>query len=267
FIGRIDSLSAEQRIAFAASVAINFPERTLSHRSIYVDVSGLIEPTILAQSNRRLKEVLQLIEGLRDEANGVPVFVATGPHDHEFYAVDIENIERTLYVGDRAQRIIRPSAGDAYVGLHVYSKRNSAQWELLMTWRQMGVLTVFRAPERLESIALGDDADEDALALAHYLSRIAHFDAMVAPRQDCMRLREWIDDYGPPRLRKIILGDDLLSLLMSPLHGNAMRGPKDRKDSLSRPDNSPDTKRAATESSKIGQGQGKIELRMSRNVQ
>ncbi len=221
FSGRIDDLSREQRVAFAASVAINFPERVSARRCIYFDVSGLIERTLVGQATQTFKNVVATIETLRRQVGGAVVPVATGPHDHEFYAVDLGSIEETLYFGDRFRRIVRPIAGDVYVGLHTYTRRNPMQWNLLATWRQMGVFTIFGVPEMIDFESLSDRRSEESEVCASYLFAIAHFDALVSSTEpQSAVLKEWLEEFGPQRLRKIALSSNLLDLVDAHLRGS-----------------------------------------------
>jgi glycosyltransferase involved in cell wall biosynthesis/ADP-heptose:LPS heptosyltransferase len=211
FLGRVDALSPEQKVALGAAVSINFPARASSQRCIFIDVSGMLSPDAVARSSRRLRNVQRTIQTLRDRTDGIVVPIASAQHDHEFYSVEVENLEESLHSSSRNERIVRPIAGDIYVGLHAYPNRNPAQWNLLTTWRQMGVFTVFNAPDALDIRTLESD-DDRGRALSSYLFTIAHFDAIVVER-NCAELREWIREFGPPRLREIRCGDDLLDLI------------------------------------------------------
>jgi hypothetical protein len=211
FLGRVDALSPEQKVALGAAVSINFPARASSQRCIFIDVSGMLSPDAVARSSRRLHNVQRTIQTLRDRTDGIVVPIASAQHDHEFYSVEVENLEESLHSSSRNERIVRPIAGDIYVGLHAYPNRNPAQWNLLTTWRQMGVFTVFNAPDALDIRTLESD-DDRGRALSSYLFTIAHFDAIVVER-NCAELREWIREFGPPRLREIRCGDDLLDLI------------------------------------------------------
>jgi glycosyltransferase involved in cell wall biosynthesis/ADP-heptose:LPS heptosyltransferase len=219
FAGRIDGLSPENRIALAAAISVNFPERASEQRCIFLDVSGILVPEILARSNRRFREVHEIINYLRQSIDGNVVPIATGPHDHEFYLVDLRNLEESLFKSSRFERVVRPLAGDVYVGLHSYLNRNPAQWNLLSTWRQNGVFVIFGVPEGVDSAFLKCDAVQDR-ALASYLFTVSHFDAILAPDQDCADLREWIGEFGPPRFREILCGRDLLDLI-PPTHNSS----------------------------------------------
>ena len=153
-----------------------------------------------------------MIDQLRKAIGGMVIPIASGQHDHEFYSVDLHSIEETLFNGSRFERIVRPVAGDVYVGVHSYLNRNPAQWNLLATWRQMGVFTVLGVPEGVDLAFLKGDAGYDG-KLASYLFTICHFDAILAPDQNCADLRKWIGEFGPPRLREIACSRDLVDLI------------------------------------------------------
>jgi hypothetical protein len=121
-------------------------------------------------------------------------------------------LQESLHSASRFERIIRPLAGDVYVGLHAYLNRNPAQWNLLTTWRDMGVRTIFAAPDDLDVGTLNQD-DDDSRAVACYLFTIAHFDAILAPGDKCADLSGWIADFGPARLRDVSCSNDLLDLV------------------------------------------------------
>lgn len=213
FLGDVHSLDDSQRVAFAAAVSINFPERISSKRCVYFDVSGLLEASVVGRSNRRLAGVQKTFDTLRKRGFARVIPIATGEHDHEFYTVDIENLERSLFTGERSERIVSPMAGDVYIGPHPYLRRNPAQWELLATWRQMGLFTIVAAPEHIEFHSLIDAADDQARVLASYLFAIGHFDAIVASEDECRSLSAWLEEFGPPRLRDISCASDLLALV------------------------------------------------------
>lgn len=212
FVGNIEGLGETDRVALAAAVSINFPERPSGRNFIYLDVSGLLEQDALARSNRQFKKLRETIDVLTGTRSELVIPIATGQHDHEFYAVELENLDESLFGRARFERIVTPLAGDVYIGAQSYLDRNDAQWNLLMSWREMGVRTIFTVPQPINFDELNQEA-APAPELSSYLFTIAHFDALLVPEKQCSALCEWIDEYGPRRLRPLVCGSDLLSLI------------------------------------------------------
>jgi glycosyltransferase involved in cell wall biosynthesis/ADP-heptose:LPS heptosyltransferase len=211
FLGKIDELGEDQRLAVGAAVSINFPERSSEQRRIFVDVSGLLDPEALARSNAKLRHIQDTINLLK-QSSGVVIVIAAGQHDHEFYAVELDSLEASLFGQSRSERIIRPVAGDVYIGMHAYLNRNAALWNLVTTWRQMGVRIAFTVPQ-MGALPTPDGQDDRNRALTSYLFTIAHFDAIWSMDGHCAELGAWIEDFGPPRLRDISCGDDIVELI------------------------------------------------------
>ncbi len=212
FEDRITEFDDKQLAALGTAIATNFPERSAQDRLFYVDVSGLLELDVAARSNQRHLEVRNAIECLSDTARGRVKLIASGPEDREFYFVDLENLTDSLATNDRSEHVVFPVAGDVYCGLHAYLNRTSAQWNLLMTWRELGVRTLLAAPS-FKNLPAPEAEEESSRALAAYLFTIANFDAIICAEDDCSRLLQWVAVFGPPRLRRIRCGANLAVLV------------------------------------------------------
>lgn len=212
FKGKLEGLSHEQRVAFAAAVATNFPDRTSAEPCIFVDATAMVDPDVLERSSGRSKSLNETVSLLRGSGMGRVIPIATAQHDHEFYAVELSDIQGSLHHPERFAQVVRPMAGDTYIGPHVYMMRNPAQWNLITTWRQMGIRVLFAAPEALDVVALVQQ-DRKSRALASYLFAIAGFDGILVSDKDHAQLADWIGEFGPPRLRAIEYGSNWLSLL------------------------------------------------------
>jgi glycosyltransferase involved in cell wall biosynthesis len=207
FFGSVGTLTDEQRVAVAWAIYLNFPDRPLFKRHIYVDVTGLLsyssgEPRNNAALNRVRAIIDQVAAEEGNEARVMPI--ATGPHDHEFYRVEIDDLEQSLFSGDRSNRIVAPVAGDSYIGPDIYLNRNPAQWNLLVSWRDAGVTVTLRAPSHDKRPPEGARARHSEDQLRAYMFYLGKFDFILAPSEDHERLRSWLEEYGPPRLRPIV---------------------------------------------------------------
>jgi glycosyltransferase involved in cell wall biosynthesis/ADP-heptose:LPS heptosyltransferase len=214
---RIDALSPDQKTALAAAIAVNFPERSAPGRTIYLDVTGLRSDTQGApgRTHARLDGLDALARELKGahEPHGHVVLIATGREDQEFYSIDRDDLltlDHALSSSARRNHMVRPLAGDIYIGPDIYLDRHTALWDLLATWRQNGVQVVLQAPE------LPTLSTQDKTSVATYLYRLAHFDGIAAPMAQWPALRRWLDSYAPPRHRSLSLFNDIASNASAP---------------------------------------------------
>lgn len=203
--GKIGGLEDADRTRLAASIAINFPERRASERTVYLDVSGLrADNPSRTRTEAKLTELRTLAEQIaksRGNRESV-VFVASGQHDHELYEIPTSaliELDRNLLDPRRNQRVVRPIAGDVYIGPDVYTGRNPAQWALLAAWRQAGVRVTMQAPQLASTLM---DA-EDKQAAPAYLYRLSHLDAIIAAPGELDLLNDWLAANAPPRARPL----------------------------------------------------------------
>ncbi len=217
-LGHLHDITDEQQVGLSAAISVNFPDRPSPGRSIYVDVSALLPYTRGAPSLTRAKltslnalaKLLRSCAGREDTV----MFVATDLHDHEFYAVDARDLPelgRVISSHDRSNRVIRPLAGDVYVGPDIYVRRNDAQWSLLAAWRLQGVRIAMRAP-LVATSSTDSGAGPSMEESASYCYKVAHFDAMIIDPLQRLAVEDWLTQFAPPRSRPLeLIEEDPLS--------------------------------------------------------
>lgn len=209
-LGSISELTAQEKTALAAAISVNFPERSSAGRTIYLDVTGLRADTLEAPGRTRSRlEALEALAGVLCNAMAEQdkiVLVATGQRDYEFYSIDgkeLAELDQVLLRPDRRNRVVRPIAGDIYLGPDVYTNRAMAQWNLLATWRQNGVRVIMQAPNM--AAAPSSQESKEAPADAAYLYKLTHFDAILVPPGQRPVIESWLGHFAPPRLRPLVL--------------------------------------------------------------
>ena len=204
-LGRISGLSETQKTALATAISVDFPERSSPGRTLYLDVTGLrsdMQADMPARTRARIERLQALADALREgsaRADTVTL-IGTGPHDHEFYAVesrDLFDLDRVIHAPDRHNRVVRPLAGDVYFCPDICFGRNPALWNLLATWRQNGVTVAMQAPD------VPTEQDGPKNEQAAYLYRVAHFDLVATSPSGRVALERWLDRFAPPRLRAL----------------------------------------------------------------
>lgn len=216
-LGSIHKLTRHQKTALGAAISVNFPERSSADRTIYLDVTGLRAD--VSEEPGRTRFRLEGLEALAGALRGAMaeqdkiVLIATGRRDHEFYAVDdkdLAELDDVLLRPNRHNQVVRPIAGDIYVGPDVYGTRHVAQWNLLATWRQNGVRVIMQAPS-LTAVPPSREETTDAPAEAAYLYKLAYFDAIIVSLDQRPAVERWLDRFAPPRMRPlgVIVGEPL----------------------------------------------------------
>jgi hypothetical protein len=208
--GRIAPLQHRQRIAVAAAIEMNFPERDREGSVLFVDMSNfrLDVERPAAKTQKDWSAALALVEGLR---RNVPshfsvTMIAASQHDHEYVAFPSATFE-DICAPTTGRKAVRPIAGDVYLGIDSYLFRNSAQWDLLYDWRHLGVTTSFLLPTLdLDVWNYGAGESEHAALVDGFLRRVTHLDLLVTADERHARLDQWALDVMPPRERLLRVG-------------------------------------------------------------
>ena len=217
-LGHLHDITDDQRVELSAAISINFPDRPSPGRSIYVDVSALLShtPGVPALTEAKLTSLNALAKSLRGSVSrdDTVMFIAADLHDHEFYAVDardLPQLSKVISSHDRSNRVIRPLAGDVYVGPDIYTRRNDAQWRLLAAWRLQGVRVAMQAP-LITTSPVDCNPNLNTEERASYCYKLAHFDAMIVDPVQLPVVEDWLARFGPPQSRRLELigGDPLL---------------------------------------------------------
>lgn len=208
--GRIASLPSDQKIALAAAIARNFPERARSSFTVYVDISAFRRDVdvIIPKTQSQWEETSELIDSLKSRLpyNYDVVTVASTKHDHEFYALPFSRLEDLSASTDGAP-VVMPIAGDIYLGLDSYLFRNSAQWDLLYSWRSLGVTTAFLIPANdLEIWDFGKNDSDHSRLIGTFFWEAMHFDHLVFHGDHNATLDAWMQKHVPIRERPIAIG-------------------------------------------------------------
>jgi len=216
---KITTLNPGQRLALGAAIAANFPERSSGARRVLIDLTPFIpwNPGAQNMSALRLLAVRSLATKLRPALGEGFEFleIASGQHDHEFYAVEQGALERFDH-GDRAGRIVLPMPGDIFLSIERYYY-NQAQWELLQSWRRHGVTTVFFVPSDCTDVLTDSEADEGKReAVLRYLKRVAQFDLLFADSpMVAERLQDWAKRHALPRQRSLAIASSALPAMVT----------------------------------------------------
>ncbi|MEJ7933113.1 glycosyltransferase [Sphingobium sp. AN558] len=205
--GLMGELRPEQKLAVSAAVTLNFPERTRSGSVIYVDMSNFRRDVHVQapKTDAQWRVARALVEGLRRSvpADYEVVTIASGQHDHEFYALPFAELE-DLTISLRDAKVVRPIAGDIYLGIDSYLFRNAAQWDLLFSWRALGVSIAFLLSDTdMEDWRLARGEGEDAALMDRFLRETMHFDLLVTGGDRDRSLEDWVAANMPPRERPI----------------------------------------------------------------
>lgn len=205
--GLMGELRPEQKLAVSAAVTINFPERAHRGSVIYIDMSNFRRDVHVRapRTDSEWKAARALVEALR---RSVPVdyevvTIASSQHDHEFYALPFAEL-KDLTIGLKDAKVVRPIAGDIYLGIDSYLYRNAAQWDLLYSWRMLGVSIAFLLSDTdMREWRLGRDEGEAGLLMDRFLREAMHFDLMVMYGGRDRSFEDWVAANVPPRERPI----------------------------------------------------------------
>ena len=211
FTGKTSKLADGKKLAVAAAIAANFPEREDEGHAIYLDVSAFagFNPGSDLSPARELQAARSLAHGLSDAAGRHyrVVEVATLLHGNEFFAISGE--PRHARAVRHREDVVRPLAGDVFIGAGGYQHYATRQWLLLQSWRQLGVTIGFLVSDDI--LALADEErlanDDEAKLAREFLTRAAGFDVLVAEQPTSVQLlSKWAEKHQPPRLRPLRIG-------------------------------------------------------------
>ncbi|MET3763080.1 glycosyltransferase involved in cell wall biosynthesis/ADP-heptose:LPS heptosyltransferase [Sphingomonas sp. UYEF23] len=207
----IGNLPGEQKVAVAAAISRNFPERKRSGFTLYIDVSNFRHDVNILEPKTQIQwdTTVSLIRVFKQS---LPVgysveTIASRQHDHEFYLVPFDRIEDVSASSEDAPVVV-PIPGDIYLGVDLYPYRNSAQWDLVYSWRTSGVTTAFLMSRTdLGPGAIADPEEPRARLMEAFLREAMHFDHILlhGPRPD--EIEEWVQFNVPPRERPISITD------------------------------------------------------------
>lgn len=207
--GQIEALSPAQKIALTAAIARNFPERIGSGFTVYIDISSFLSDgdDQARKTQSQWDFAVGLIESLTAilRPNYTVTTIASSQHDHEFYTVPLDQVEDLPTFLHRAP-VVMPIAGDIYLGIDSYLFRTTAQWDLLYSWRALGVTTAFLLPaDDLHEWNFGKGGSDRARLMATFLWEAMHFDHLIVQSDRIAGLDEWIRKNAPIRARPIAL--------------------------------------------------------------
>lgn len=207
----IGGLPPEQKVAVATAISRNFPERKRSGFNVYVDISNfrndveVLSPKTQSEWDSAIALVKLLKQHLPFGYNVETI--GARQHDHEFYAFPFNRIEDT-FASSHDAPIIRPLPGDIYLGIDMYPFRNSAQWDLLYSWRTNGVTTAFLMSQK--DLRVSETSDHDAARARMtetFLRETMHFDHILLHGSGSSAIDQWIQLNVPPRERSISVAD------------------------------------------------------------
>jgi len=214
FRGETNGLTTENKNDLQAALLVNFPVRTGPRpQRLYVDITGFLRNNGEAEPRSALDQyaIGAMIDLL---AGAVPDHqvetIASGLHDHEFYLTRIDEIEG-FFNGDRVARVVYPMPGDLYLGLDRYDNRNAAQWDLLQSWRELGVRIGFAVDDDdltlVKRSADGTDIAQDQLLRSRKnLIYLSNFDLLLLRNiASADAMRSFIAMQGSRRARPVEL--------------------------------------------------------------
>lgn len=214
FRGETGDLTTENKNALQAALLVNFPVRPGPRpQRLYVDISGFVPGNGETEPRSALDQFA--IEAMIDWfAGALPDHrvetIASGLHDHEFYVTSINEVDG-FFNGNRVTRVVYPMPGDLYVGLDRYVNRNAAQWDLLQSWRELGVRISFAVDDNdlavMKGAADASDIPQDRLLQARRnLVYLSNFDVLLLRSiASAEAMRAFIAEHGPRRSRAIEL--------------------------------------------------------------
>ncbi|TPG51624.1 glycosyltransferase [Sphingomonas glacialis] len=197
----------EHKVALAAAIARNFPERMRQGASMYVDVSNFRRDVDVLDPKTQFEweAVSDLIRTLRRSlpAGHTVVPIAADRHDTDFYEQPFESIEE-MSASTRNAPVVVPFAGDIYLGVESYLFRSQPQWDLIYSWRSQGVFTAFLLPEHeLEMWGAAAPDDERAVLFETFLRQATHFDEIIMAGAPRPLVEAWVRENAPPRERPL----------------------------------------------------------------
>lgn len=206
---KIGTLPPEQKVAFTAAISRNFPERKRAGFTVYIDVSTFRHDVQVLEPKTQMQwdATADLIKALKQSLPfGYTVeTIASSQHDHEFYLMPFSRIE-DMFGSSSDAPVVIPVPGDIYLGIDLYPYRNSAQWDLLYSWRTSGVTTAFlMSRQDLGSGEIGDPTDPRARLMEPFLRETMHFDHILLHGAGSDEIKRWVQVNVPPRERPITI--------------------------------------------------------------